>query len=112
MEVVTFNRQLKVLFCLFLYQFTSIDNPRSVAVRFGKIYSLDGSAIDILTAVVRESMLANNVSITERSTSPSSTANEGLSGGSGKLTRQSARTEVDYSERNNSEWGANNYSRY
>jgi len=88
------------------------DNPRSVAARFGKIYSLDGSAIvfDILTAVVRESMLSNNVNITERSSSPSSTTNDGRS--SGKVTRQSisTRTEVDYSESRNSEWGPNNFS--
>lgn len=45
-----------------------VDHPQQVAIRFGKIYSLDAQAVDVLAAVVRESMLANNVNISEKTT--------------------------------------------
>jgi hypothetical protein len=45
---------LQLLLTMSSLPFFVKDNPRSVAIHFGKIYSLDANAIDVLTAVVRD----------------------------------------------------------
>ena len=50
------------------------DNPADVAARFAKIYSLDGQTEEVLTTVVRESMLANQIAMRSTGGSVASSA--------------------------------------